>query len=634
MRSEFLAAWLALGACALAAATLPGASARGGARDVLPVGPRAVAGLAVTGALSNTFPSSLREGEQADMPDRSPIDLALTRDGRYALTANATSDTVSLVDLDQGRLVTEVPVGHRPFCVALAQSGRMAVVSNQNDNSISLLDVTPGALRVTNTIAVGDEPRGVALSPDGLRAYVALSGEDAVACVDLSAGKVEARIPVGVEPWHLALTPDGTRLAVGNARSMDLSVIDTAHAQVLYSVDLRGRNVRHVAVSPDGAWAYVPHIHTRGRPAVQDNIVRGWVISNRLSRCPLKAKGPREAVPLDTPGAACGDVDGAAIRPDGRLIALTAAGTHELLLLKLDPDPPFIAAGEAPDTIFGEMRDVNRFQRVPLGGRPVGLAFTPNGKTIAVANYLLNAVQVVDSDSARVIRTIPLGGSAAPSLARQGEAIFQDADRSFTHWYSCNSCHVEGGTNGDLFDTFNDGSYGTLKKTLSLRGVTQTGPWTWHGWQKDLRQLVHDSLTKTEQGPEPTRADLDALLAYLGTLDFRSNPHRNPDGTLTAPQQRGQAVFAAKGCASCHAPPLYTTPTVYTVGLESRDDIYHGFNPPSLRGVYHRAPYLHRGQADTLRDVLTQYHRSSLLSGQPDPQGQELDDLIAFLNAL
>ena len=36
--------------------------------------------------------------------------------------------------------------------------------------------------------------------------------------------------------------------------------------------------------------------------------------------------------------------------------------------------------------------------------------------------------------------------------------------------------------NGATFDTQNDGRYGNAKKTLSLRGVSKTGFWTWHGW--------------------------------------------------------------------------------------------------------------------------------------------------------
>jgi YVTN family beta-propeller protein len=565
--------------------------------------------------------------------DRSPSDLALSSDGHFALTANSTANTVSLVDLTAGKVLAETPVGKRPFCVALSKDGTRAVVSNWLSNTITVLDVQPQALQVVGTIPVGDEPRGVILSADGAKAYVVLAGEDSLASVDLKTMKVTARLEVGIEPWHVALTPDGKRLAVGNARSQDVSVIDIAGWKIDHSVKLRGKNVRHIACSPDGDWAYVLHDAERGRPATKEDIDLGWIVGSRLSRAPLKEEGPREAIALDPRGKAVGDVDGVAVSPDGNTIAVTAGGTHELLLFR--QPLPFVAYGGPADHMEKEIvNDPVRFKRIPLGGRPLGVTFDKTGKILVVANYLSNAVQVVDVESAQVTKTIPLGGSAVPSLARRGEVIFHDAERSFNHWYSCNSCHTEGHTNGSTFDTFNDGSYGTPKKTLSLRGVSQTGPWTWHGWQKSLKQLVHDSMTKSMQGPEPTDEDMEAVMAYLGTLDFRPNPHRTPDGSLTPAAKRGEAVFNAKNCQSCHASPNYTTPAVYMVGLESEQDVYKGFNPPTLRGVYNRGPFLHTGDARSLEEVLTKYHQPSKLTGKPDCTPQELGDLIAFLSSL
>jgi len=322
-----------------------------------------------------------------------------------------------------------------------------------------------------------------------------------------------------------------------------------------------------------------------------------------------------------------------AVSPDGQTLAVTCGGTHELLLLR--QPLPFVAFGGPADHIEPDLlADEKRFRRVPLGGRPLGVAFAPDGHSVIVANYLSNSLEVVDVDTAQATAVIPLGSAEKQSLARQGEAIFLDAERSFHHWYSCSTCHVDGHTNGSDFDTFNDGSYGTPKKTLSLRGVAQTGPWTWHGWQKSLRQLAHDSMTKSMQGEEPTDAELDAMLAYLGTLDFKPNPHRNPDGSLTAAAKRGEEVFKAKGCDTCHAPPTYTTPAAYVVGLEAPEDAYRGYNPPSLRGVYNRSPYLHTSAAATLEEVLTEYHRPSKLTGKPDCTSAELADLIAFLRSL
>ena len=148
---------------------------------------------------------------------------------------------------------------------------------------------------------------------------------------------------------------------------------------------------------------------------------------------------------------------------------------------------------------------------MPLGGRPTELAFAPDGKTLYVANYLADAVQVVDAESARLVRTIPLGGPKTLSLARQGEILFHDAERSFNQWYSCNTCHSDGHTNGLNFDTLNDGRQDlstahlrSRKKVPTLRRVTHTGPWTWHGWQTDLDDAMLESFTKSMQGPRPS----------------------------------------------------------------------------------------------------------------------------------
>jgi cytochrome c peroxidase len=72
-----------------------------------------------------------------------------------------------------------------------------------------------------------------------------------------------------------------------------------------------------------------------------------------------------------------------------------------------------------------------------------------------------------------------------PSLARRGEILSHDAERSFNQWYSCNTCHSDGHTNGLDFDTLNDGRQDlspahkrSRKKVPTLRRIALTGPWT------------------------------------------------------------------------------------------------------------------------------------------------------------
>lgn len=581
-----------------------------------------------------SLPNAMSVPQEVGERDRSPNDLILTAEGKYALTTNYTADTVSLVSLTEGKVIAEVPVGHKPFSLAQTPDSKIVLVSNSWGNSVSLLQYEPNRLKPLATIPVGDEPRGIAVSRDGTTAYVALSGEAMIAVLDLKTRTVVARWKVGWEPWYLALTPDGTRLAVGNTRSRTVSVLDTKTGKPTHTVRVLGRNLRHLAISADGKWAYLPTISERGLGVSRDNIDRGWVVGNRLTRVPLNEDGPREAITLDTSGEAVADGDGCTISPDGKRIALTAGGTHELILMRL-PDLPFIAYGGPDDHLDPALRDApERFRRIRLGGRPTGAVFTPDGKAVVVANYLKNSLQVVDIATAMVKREIPLGSAKTLSLARRGEAIFLDADRSFGSWYSCATCHTEGHTNGGNFDTLNDGGFGKPKKTLSLRGIAQTAPYTWHGWNNDLNDAIAESLEKTMQGPKPTEDDVAAVVAYVKTLDFRPNPNRNLDGTLSASAQRGEKVFQQKACTSCHAAPTFSSPIVVKTGLETPGDKYDGFNPPALRGVYSRAPYLHDGRAGTLEAVLTEHHRPSQLGAGSDCTPEELKDLVTYLQSL
>ncbi len=577
---------------------------------------------------------SLQEPE----PDRSPADLAVSPDGARVLTANATSDTVSLVDLAAGKVVAEVPVGRRPNSVAFAPDGARAVVTNWLSDTISVIDVTPAGLRVSATLPVGDEPRGVRVSPDGSKAYVAVSGEDAVAVVDLKAGKVAARVEVGDEPWHLALTPDGKRLAVGNALSEDLTVVDLQTLKAAFRVKLGGRNPRRMAVSPDGAWAYLTHVTERGGATTIPNIERGLVIANRLARIPLASEAARELVALDIRGFGAADLEGVAVSPDGQSLAVAVGGTGDLYFLR---QPLPFTGGAGPDPIMDPKlyADKQKQRRINYRGRPTSVVFTPDGKKVLAANYMTNEVSVFEWESGNEVSKIPLGGPKQPSLARRGEKVFYNAFRSWHEWFSCATCHTEGHTNGGLYDTFNDGRYGNpLKKTLSLRGVTKTGPWTWHGRQTDLRESIRGSFLRTMNYPPDqllkNKDEVEALMAFFETLDFAPSPHRNADGSMTEAARRGQGVFEKKGCAECHAPPHYTKPETYEVGLEEAGDAYKGFNPPPLRNLHNRGPYLHNGKAGTLEQVLTEFHSPSKVNGAPDLTPAELADLVAFLKSL
>lgn len=591
---------------------------------------------------AGTTPNPVRSDVE---PHRSPIALALAPDGRRLLVANQTAGSVSLVDTETGKVLHEVDTGDRPAGVALSANGKIGAVTHWFGYDLARLKIEGGRIHVTGRVEVGPEPRGVTLSADGRTAYVAVGVSNEVARVDLDALRVTARVAVGREPRGIALSADGSLLLVGNARSRDVSLVSTSSMGVYRTIPIEGDNLRQVAISADGKKGYVANMRNRGFATTSNNIDLGWVLGQRLTRVALDSSEPSFAtISLDPRGKAAADAHGMAVSGDGRFIAVGLGGTHEVMIFRTDRRRLPWRLNGSRDLIQTELLNGDgRFRRVLLGGRPTEIAFAPDGRTLYVANYLADAVQVVDAEEARLVRTIPLGGPSTLSLARKGEILFHDAERSFNQWYSCNTCHPDGHTNGLHFDTLNDGRQDlstahlrSRKKVPTLRRVTRTGPWTWHGWQDDLDNAMFESFTKSMQGRKPNTEEMKALVAFLETLDYPRNPYRDPSGKLSPEAERGKAVYRSPkaACNTCHGGAELTDGKIHVVGLEERDDAYRGYNPPSLRGLYDKDPYLHDGRSPTLREALAGPHEADAVTGIGELSEQELSDLVAYLKTL
>jgi YVTN family beta-propeller protein len=580
--------------------------------------------------------SSVAGADDQSQADPSPVDVLLTPDESRLLVLNQGTGTLALVDAASGKLLDQAACGKRPSAVALSKDGAGAFVTATDSGELWRFEVTAAQLKPAGRAALGFHPRGVAISPDGAKAYVALEAANAVAVVDLEQMQCVRKIDVGRWPRYLALSPDGTRLAVGVNGDRGVAVVDTAAAKQLYLEEFRGINLGQMAVSSDGLYVYFPWMVYRQNPITARNIQLGWVLGSRIARVRLDGPAPREAITLDPRGLAISDPHGLALTPDGQWCVCAASGTQELLVYRLK-DLPFIGYGGPGDHIDpGLLRDRERFFRISLGGRPMALCVSKDNRHVYVSNYLSNSVQVVDLQKREVARTIELGGPSEPSLARRGEAIFYDGRRSLDQWYSCHSCHYEGGTNAVTMDTMNDGTIRTFKTVLSLHNVTRTPPWTWHGWQQDLQGAMHKSLTETMLGPKPNEEDVKALVAWLDTLRPPPNPYRNADGSLSEAAQRGKLVFQSEkaGCANCHSGAYFTDGQVHDVGLGSPSDMYAGFNTPSLLNIHNRMVYLHNGRAKSLEEVLTDFHNPAKVTGNGELSEQERKDLIDYLKSL
>jgi YVTN family beta-propeller protein len=573
---------------------------------------------------------------------RSPIGIAISPDRMVCLTANQSAGTVSLVDLAGMRVFDEIAVGHGPNDLVWINE-TTALVSVMGNDAVVVVGREGEKLRVIASLVVGDEPSGLAISRNRDRAFVALGGDDAVAVLDLARllatdgtreTAVVERIAVGGIPRTLAISPDGQWLVTCCAVPCEVFVHDAATLKPISARKIfdGGFNPGIPAITSDSQLVVVPSAVNRAFSVTAGMIDIGWVIDNRLSKLPLPDGEPsdQKQLGLDIRGKAVGDANSAAFSPDGSKIVVTCGGTHELLVLDFSSIP--WPSGDPGDFLPEPLRkDPGRFRRIKLGGRPTDAQFLSD-RHVLVANYLSDSLQVVDLETDQVTQVVPLGGPAEASLARRGEAIFYDADRSLHSWFSCHTCHPDGHTSGQVFDTRNDKTYGTPKLIPSLRGVAETGPWTWHGWQTDLKDAMRRSLTESMNTEKPiSDDDVEALAEYMTKLTHPQNPRSS---LITPEVKLGQQLFEGRaGCAKCHSGTSFTTPETYDGAVEDLKDRNKNYNPPSLKGVSTRRRFLHTGKAKSLEQVLSKYHRPEDLVGQSLNE-DEIAALIHYLKSL
>ena len=571
----------------------------------------------------------------AEAQHRSPVDLAISPSGTWLVTANEVSDSVSLVRVADATLVNEVAVGDHPADVVFTPDGKRVLVSNTWSGEITILEIVDDKLQVSGQVDVGFHPCGIAVTPDGKHAYIGLAASGQVAEIDVLNAKLVRRIDVGQWPRYVSVSNDGKRLAVGCSGESKIAVVDIESGDILYDEPLSGGiNLGHMLTSKDGTYVYFPWMIYRNNPITVRDIQRGWVLASRVGRVRLDGPSYREAISLDVPRLAVADPHGIAISDDEQRMVCSSSGTHELLVYRL-PDAPFVGTGGPGDLIDRRLQqDRDRFDRIEVGGRPMGMQMTDN-RTVWVANYFRDSVQVVDIESKEVVREIKLGSPVETTLARKGMQVFYDGEMSLDQWYSCHTCHQDGGVNSKPMDTKNDGSIRTLKTVLPLFDIVETKPWTWHGWQNDLDEAMHKSVTSTMMGPEPTEEEKRALIAFLKTLRRPPNPFRDSP-ELAGAIRRGKQLFHSSraGCADCHNGPHFTDGQIHDVGTGSDDDVYAGYNTPSLVGTYRKVRWLHTGRARDLQRVVNDLHSPTKVAGETELSEEEAADLIAYLKSL
>ena len=303
-----------------------------------------------------------------------PTNLAVTPDESLALVANSIAyqqdgagwksvpdNKLFVIDLKSApaKLIATVEVGKQPSGLAVNKSGSLLLIANRADSSVSVLTIKGQEVKLVDTVPVGDPAAAVAFTPDGKHALVAKNTVNKIAFLNVEGDKVtydKTDLSVGVYPYNVQVMADG-RFALtanqGNGGAAD------GGAGSVTVIDLKA--------TPPHVVDYVGI----------DPIPEGLDVSPRANLAVALALNGSGAVPKGAWYA----------HPNTIVDVLSTAG--------------------------GKVRKVGS---VNAGGLAEGVAFSPDGKYLYVANFNDNNVQIYRVTGEKVMdtgKTLKLPGHPA-----------------------------------------------------------------------------------------------------------------------------------------------------------------------------------------------------------------------------
>lgn len=252
--------------------------------------------------------------------------------------------------------------------LGLSADHRTLYVSDIAGGNLLAFPLTSAGLGQPHRVKVGAEPVHMVQTLDGRWIYVTNFGEASVSLVDAATWRVAATLPVPASPHGIAIAPDGRLIYVACVNGGAIALLDTTTQRSAGSIALPpGAHPYGVALSLDGRYLYVP-----------DNFAPRLFTIDTTTRQLVGETAIGQAAALLTRSA------------DGTTLYVTngKSATVSVLDLRADPAHPHVRA------------------TIGVGRFPHGLALTPDGRYLIVANDLGDSLSVIATATDQVVATI------------------------------------------------------------------------------------------------------------------------------------------------------------------------------------------------------------------------------------
>jgi YVTN family beta-propeller protein len=592
---------------------------------------------------------------------------------------NEVSDSVSVVSVSKGIVTATLRVKDEPMDVVFA--GGRAFVSVGRGNELAVFDVnTREELR--RIPLKGLNPRALTVSPDGRKVYVAfaLSGNRTTIIPKEKAPDQPGPTNITDPPPKVALIVDAEDPAWAKEIQYTMPDNDAAEVDVDSLTVIRyfrrlGTVNLGLGVNPQNGDLWVANTDARNRTFYEPN-VRGYTHFNRVTRVDI-ATGlgtPFDLNPdidysvmpnLEARAKALAQPTAVVFDPSGEYFYVAAFGSDRVAKLNL--------AGSILERI--EISSTKGVTADPKNKRgPRGLALHPTGSHLYVMNRIANTIAVIDTKTSSVVAEFPSGSyDPTPEVIRVGRGFLYDARLSGNGTMSCASCHVDAEMDQLAWNLGNpDGQMQQLTvtqtgltttrfpahpmkgpmTTQTLRGLKGMEPLHWRGDRATFLNFnpAFDSLV----GGEPlSNTDMQAYKAFIETIVFQPNPHRNLDNTL--PQnfaggdpRDGENFFrntsflipvagASIKCANCHDHPSgVTAASQFRIAQADAIDIVQPLKVPHLRNVYQMVYFDNTSGAESLAGFGLEHDgvKAGIAQAHTGPRFEGIQDDKAIINNL
>lgn len=578
--------------------------------------------------------------------------LALSADQTSVWVVNPDSNSVARMRVADGVRTGEFSVGADPRSVGIDAQGRIWVACHDADR-IDILDAGSGALLQSVATGYGSAPMGLVFDAARQRAYVSLSGAGRVLRIE-QATLAQTAVSTGQHPHALAISADGARLLVtrfisaanhGEVYDIATATMSLTRTLILnfraiaseHSADGRGvpNYLAGIAIEPTGSRAWVSAKKdniTRGLQYFDgrheldpDNTVRAQLIAIDLQSNRQDDARTRDLDNSDAPS-------GLAFSPLGDYLFVALQGHNEVLVV----DTLQLASDPQQQGIVGRYPVGAAPQSLVVTGEPAAQLLTQNFLDRGLSRHALSGFLRGERGLTAALTSVSSTRDTLSPSELLGKQIFyraNDRRMSLEGYLSCASCHVDGASDGRVWDFSGRGE--GLRNNIDLRGRAGTAHgavhWTANfdeiqDFENDIRAFfggsgflsdVDFAATQNPLGvPKVGRnIELDALAAYVSSLGAGSipkSPWRQSQGALSGAAERGATLFTGQACATCHDPLRgyrdglrHDVGTLRATSGQRMGAPLDGIDTPTLLGIWDNAPYLHDGAAETLEAVFS-----------------------------